>query len=304
MTSTELTILVLVVVIAWFAWRLLRRKSPTRTPSMPAHVAGSALHPPIAQNTEQALVLLASCAHPQGIGGLTTVVQVRIADQDPVEWHFNFTAGSCVLVRGPADGASLTISAASQVWRDLAAKRIGFASALMKGSLHSEGDMSVLMQLDSAFAGPPNESFLMESHQTPLSPDEESQNTPYQSAAERQVAIVEAIRHNLGPGAEAVVNREDGSVENTLGPDTVSTDPKVLRRDVRRAMQDAVRNLPPGATREQKIAAIKAAVATMPNAGPFVAMLDGNTSGSLKGIGGKAAELMIEGLLDGLLGGA
>ena len=333
MTSSDLAILVLVVVIAWFAWRLLRRKHPTLTPSVPANMAGSAPRPPIAQNAEQALALLASCAHPQGFGDLTTIVQARIADQGPVDWHFNFTAGTCALVRGPADGASLTISATSQVWRDLAAKRIGFASALMKGSLHSEGDTGVLMQLDGAFAGPPDESLLVGSHQTQPSPEEESQiamsnpavaealhplmrdnqalldvlraaqKNPNLSAAERQAEIVEAIRHNLGPGAEALTNREDGSVENTFRSVPASTDSKSTARDVRRAIQEAVRNLPPGATREQKMAAIKAAIGTMPNAGPFAAMLEGNTSGSVKGIGGKAAEIMIEGLLEGLLGG-
>ncbi|HUX87839.1 MAG TPA: SCP2 sterol-binding domain-containing protein [Chloroflexota bacterium] len=296
MTSSELAILVLVIVIAWFAWRRLRRKSPTLTPSMPVNLVGSATRPPVAQNAEQALALLASCAHPQGIGDLTTVVQARIADQGSVDWHFNFTEGSCVLVRGTADGASLTISADSQIWRDLAAKRIGFASALMKGSLKSEGDTAVLMKLDTAFAGPPDESLLVGANQALLSPHAETQSATPNPADERQAAIMEAIRQNLGTGAEGLVNRDGGSV-------TTPTDPRTTRREARKAIQDALRNLPPGATREQKIAAVRTALETVPDAAPFAAMLDANHAGSLKVFGGKAGEILLEGLFEGLLGG-
>ncbi|HEX5415532.1 MAG TPA: SCP2 sterol-binding domain-containing protein, partial [Chloroflexota bacterium] len=266
-------------------------------------------------------------------GDLTTVVQAHVTDQGPAEWHFNFTQGSCVLARGLAERASLTISADSQVWHDLAEKRIGFLGANMKGSLRPEGDLGILMKLDDAFAGAPDESLLVGSNQTQLSSNEEFPTTtstpaaveaprpavmdrhglfdaiqavnkdPNLSAAERQAAIVEAIRHNFGSGAVAAIKRDDGTLQSTFTSATLSTASGETGSDLRRAIQNAVRDLPPGATREQKLAAVKAALGTMSNAVPFAAMLDANTSRSFKGTRESLAERIIEGLLEGLLEG-
>ena len=352
MLWSGLEILILVLVVAWLATRLLRRKPATFTGSLPTEMASWQPRQSVPQNVEQdassteqtpryaqqestehALAVLASCARPRGIGDLTTVIQVRVADEGPADWQFTFTNGACALGRGTADEASLTISAASEVWRDLAAKRIGFSGARMTGSLQTEGDLGILMKLDAALAGSPDESLLAGASQTPLSPDEgltgtilspagvdasrpvvmdtralidavrAAKQNPNLSPAERQAAMLEAVRHNLGPGAVAGINQADGSGGNTFSSVTISTDATATGSDVRRSIQEAMSNLPPGATREQKLAAVKAALATMPNGASFEAMLGAHGSERHEGMGGKIAELMIEGLLEGLLGG-
>lgn len=352
MLWSGLEILILVLVIAWLAARLPRRKPATFTDSRPTAMDSWTPRQSVPQNVEQdassteetpryaqhestehALAVLASCARPRGIGDLTTVIQVRVADEGLAAWQFNFTNGACALLRGTTDEASLTISADSEVWRDLAAKRIGFSGARMKGSLQTEGDLGILMKLDAAFAGAPDESLFAGASQPPLSLDEGLSGTilnpggvdasrpvvmdtralidavraakqnPNLSPAERQAAMLEAVRHNLGPGAVAGINQADGTVGNSFTSFTISTDSTAAGSDFRRSIQEAMSNLPPGATREQKLAAVKAALATNPNGAPFAAMLDANGSESHRGMGGKIAELMIEGLLEGLLGG-
>src|SRR5690349_18169708 len=98
MLWSGLEILILVLVIAWLATRLLRRRPATFTDSSPTEMASWTPRQSVPQNVEQdtwsteqapryaqqestehALAVVASCARPRGIGDLTTVIQVRVA---------------------------------------------------------------------------------------------------------------------------------------------------------------------------------------------------------------------------------
>jgi hypothetical protein len=102
---------------------------------------------------------------------------------------------------------------------------------------------------------------------------------------QRRAAIVAAMRHNLTSGAP-------GSMPLS---------------EVQLAVQQALRDLPSGATREQKLAAIRAAIQSVPSASQFVALLDhqvaGQKTGSHEGLGAGLAGALLEGVLDTLLGG-
>jgi hypothetical protein len=337
MLVNDLTILVVVVVVGWYVWRRLRRASSADAPTRSAPRSRAATRSGSPPDTEQALALLASCARPEGAGELTTVLHARVTDEGGGDWQFQFANGSCALVRGPADRAALTISATGRSWRDLAAKRTSFASAMLKGTLQAEGDTGLLMKLDAAFAGPPNEAVIgppspvatpppadarvalassgSDGANPPgrlASPDliatiRAARTDPNLSAAERQAAILAALGQGLGPAAARLGNWLDGP-EGAAGPaDTAAAYSADVQEALKRAIQTALANLPPDATREQKMTAVRVAIATVPEAAPFGALLDVFADGNWKAmagkLAGKAALFMLESAFEGLTPG-
>jgi hypothetical protein len=292
------------------------RRTPTAPVAYPAVQPGSAVSSGPSrstQNVEEALALLATCVHPQGAGDLRTVVQVRVTDHVPADWHFDLDQGTCSLGMGLAADPRLTLTASTQSWLELAAKRLSFAGAAMNGRVQSEGDTAILMRLDNEFSGSPDPSRLASAPATrqPALGEPTSANileaikaanvAPNASPAERRAAIVEALRSNLSAGADVRISTEESISAESL-PSAFSVRAAHLSTDVRAAVRQALDDLPPGATREQKMAAIRAAVQQVPNASHIIAMLDAQGSGHAGGIRGELVGHLFEGLLESLLG--
>lgn len=129
-------------------------RAPSGTLQSPSGASATVPKAPPPRNVEDALADLATCVRPKETGNLSTVVQVRIEDHIPADWHFQLGNGECTLLQGMATDAPLTVGASAETWIDLAAKRISFTSAYMKGNLRVQGDNVILLRLDDEFSGP------------------------------------------------------------------------------------------------------------------------------------------------------
>jgi hypothetical protein len=297
-----------------------RGKPAVRTPA-PNVATPTARTSPTA-SPEHTLALLASCVRPHSDGGLSGTVNVRVSDQTPSDYHFDLSSAGCRIAAGTANSPVLTVTANLQTWRDLAAKRLSFAGAAMNGRIQYTGDTETVVRLDAAFAGTPDESLIVDGSTTstavsasevvdpPSSVDslrtqretlvetlKAMSVDPSASPEQRREAIADALRQNLGKGGDVHVSFERVS----------STGSSHLSQDVRAAVRKTLSDLPPNATREQKLEAIRSALANVPEAQPFLAMLSGHGSspGSHGGHGlaARIAETMLERALEGFLEG-
>lgn len=320
MPLVYIVLLVVVIAAIWIVFRARAQRAPA--PLGAGYVTQSAPSGFATGNVEEALALLATCVKPRGTSNLNAVVQLRISDHVPADWQFALAGGTCALSSGQDIGARLTLTANSQTWSELASKRLGFAQAAMKGTIRSEGDTSILMRLDDEFSGQPDPSRLAAITSSASSPAISTEDTaaassvigqanpifgaiqaaradPNLSSDERRAAMVDALRKSIGSGAG--IGMAEGASTGTPAGGMHSA------RDVREAVQQALNELPPGATREQKVAAMRAAIQTVPNAGHLTAMVDrlgsGAGAGSHEGLGSGIAGALLEGILGNLLDG-
>jgi hypothetical protein len=238
-------------------------------------------------------------------------VQIHVSGHDPADWYFELNQDGCTLVSGTVEQSPLMITANRQTWLDLAEKRLAFAGAAMNGRLQYSGDTELLMRLDNEFSGTPDPARLVEPVMSESNTKTAASATPtigdpetpaarrptffdmVQAADsngtlppdQRRAAIIAAMRHNLASGASGAMPRGE----------------------VQLAVQKALRDLPSDATREQKIAAIRTAIRSVPSASHLAAVLDsraaGQTAGDHEGLGAGLAGALLEGVLDSLLGG-
>jgi hypothetical protein len=325
-------VIVLLFVAVAVIWIVLNSRS-RRTPTFPLAGAGTvvAARTPGRNglNVEQALLLLATRTQPRGAANLRTVVQVRITDHVPSDWKLDLAEGRCTVVAGTDTSTPLTIAAPSQIWVDLAESRTSFAGLAMKGTIQFEGDASILMRLDDEFSGPVDSSRLVslsseamnparsgptattdEANLTTTQPSvaakgnpflealQEARSNPNLSPAERRAAMIEAFQHSTRQGLESNVTAT-GSIAGGLASMLAMSSGVHGGANVRAAIQAALRDLPPGATREQKIAAIRSAVQKV-----SIVTSSGEHPGSTsEGFREALAGSVIEGLLESFLGG-
>jgi hypothetical protein len=320
MTIEIVAALVVLMVIFLFVRRLAARSKP---PAQAPPIGGVPLAPraPSAASPERASALLATCARPRADGGLKAVVQARVTDHEHADWYLVLSLTGCRLASGLASNAALSITTNSKTWLDLASKRLSFASAAMSGRLQYTGDTETLMRLDDAFAGPPDESLIkLESTATvdgtagdvDRSAPADSLRTrrqalietlkavsadPNVSPEERREAIAEAVRQNLGSVSDVPLSFQR----------VASKGSSHFSEDTRAAVIKALSDLGPNATREQKLEAVRRALADVPDAQPFLAMLashgSSTTSEGRHGLAARLVEAMLESALEGLLDG-
>jgi hypothetical protein len=321
--AIEVVAALLVLLVVFQILRRFAARSPAAPPVPPIGAAATAPRVVSSTTPEAALGLLASCARSAAAGGLKAVVQARISDHDTADWFFDLSSDGCRLVHGAATSPSLTIAANSDTWRDLASKQLSFASAAMSGRIQYTGDTETLMRLDDAFAGTPDASRLpsqptaaiadsigsakvVVDGSTPADSLEGQRQELIQtlkaisvdstiSPDKRREAIGDALRKNVGA---------TGDVRVSFGQVT-GTGSSHLTGDVRVAVRKALQDLPPNATREQRIEAIRGALADVPGAQPFLAMFDAHGAKTATegrhGLAARIAEAMLESALEGLL---
>jgi hypothetical protein len=315
--------LVILVVVLVAIVLIVRGRSgqniPTVTAPTPNRSRVSMSTEPPPQNVEDALALLATCVHPRETGNLTTVVQVHVADPVPAEWHLDLDRGNCSLVRGRAGTTPLALTASARTWTDVATKRLSFASAYMNGSLRAEGDTSVLWSLDGEFSGPPDPS---RRSSEPLAQnaagDETSAPiggaTTADAPGQQMEAILEAVRRRraesgLSPADPSMISGEASGVPTNPFHmfAAASSNPAFDRRALQEAIRKAVQELPPGASRQQKAEAIRAALGDVPNAGLIADALArhrGEKADRGEGIREELAGALLEGILGSLFDGS
>lgn len=299
--------------------RILPRAGADPAPTNVTNLAFKSVGHQSPRNAEEALALLATRAYPQGERNLTTIVQTHVTDQTPGDWQLDLDHGRCALIPGLAEAAPLALSASTAHWIDLATQRISFASAVMKGAVRAEGDLSIAMSLDGEFAGPPDYSRLSSVRQAGSNPTNEPDGstedgtggwlsdlptspwTPEPTAPDGP-GMSDGKPISPAPMRLEVRRTEDGKSKvvrmSVVSETSGAIDPEALRSTIRQALLE----LPAGATREQKAEAIRAALRDVPNAEPLAAILARGGLGfktGAAGIGGALLEGLIESLFEG-----
>jgi len=91
---------------------------------------------------------------PQGmlnpaIKDVNATIQLRSLGEDAGDWILAIKNGVCTVERGVAPSPTLTIQAASNVWRGLIKRQLDPAWAFMSGQLSVIGDLNLAMRLQS-----------------------------------------------------------------------------------------------------------------------------------------------------------
>lgn len=106
----------------------------------------------MADTTIQELMTNLSAAFiPQRAGNLSAVVQVTLTGDESSEWAVTIQDGKCTVAPGPALKPQLTLSADSQVYKDIAFGRLDGMSAFMQGKIRMTGDIGLAMKFNSLF---------------------------------------------------------------------------------------------------------------------------------------------------------
>ena len=114
---------------------------------------GSALNP--GKITDMRLLLrgMAATFNPEAAGDLEAVIQFRVTGTQPGNWFLSLKKGACAMAEGVGDAPILTITTPSDVWLAVANKEMDGQRAFMEGKYTVQGDIALLMRMNSLFGG-------------------------------------------------------------------------------------------------------------------------------------------------------
>jgi len=88
---------------------------------------------------------------PDAAEGLAATIQFDVSGPEPGIYHLSIANGTCLFYEGPADSPTLTIKTPSDVWLKISRGELSGQKALLEGLYTAEGDLSLLLKLDSLF---------------------------------------------------------------------------------------------------------------------------------------------------------
>ena len=83
--------------------------------------------------------------------GLAATIQFDVSGSEPGVYHLRIADGGCSFHPGPAAAPILTISTPSDVWLRVSNGELSGQEALMQGLYTADGDLSLLLKMDSLF---------------------------------------------------------------------------------------------------------------------------------------------------------
>ncbi len=116
----------------------------------------SSTHTPVEQMSapnDMRLLLqgMALSLNPSIASTLKTAIQFDVTGGQKGKWYLAIENGVCTCSEGEASSPALTIITPSEVWLAIAAKEKDGRQAFMNGEYKAEGDLSLLMRLNSLF---------------------------------------------------------------------------------------------------------------------------------------------------------
>jgi len=127
------------------------------TETAPAETLSPALPPPPAgerkpETFQEVITGQAAVFNPQAAGNLHANIQFIVTGQEPGEYVLRIADGGCTAHRGTVPKPSLTVHTPSEVWLQIARGELNGQTAFMKGLYRTEGDLSLLMQMNELFS--------------------------------------------------------------------------------------------------------------------------------------------------------
>ncbi|MFZ2089767.1 MAG: NAD(P)H-dependent oxidoreductase [Desulfobaccales bacterium] len=109
---------------------------------------------PSAQEAETAkgiLQMMPQALNPEAAAGMEAIFQFEVSGQENFTAHLNISNGRATYHEGPADSPEVIIKTPAEVWVAVAKGEVDGAQAFMSGEFEVEGDLGLLMKLDSLF---------------------------------------------------------------------------------------------------------------------------------------------------------
>lgn len=88
------------------------------------------------------------------IEGVNKTVQFNITGEEPGEYYIIVNEGEVEVSEGQADHADATINTPSDIWLKVSNGELNGAVAFMSGQFQAEGDIMLLMSMQSWFNRP------------------------------------------------------------------------------------------------------------------------------------------------------
>jgi putative sterol carrier protein len=88
---------------------------------------------------------------PEKAVGVEAVVQYHLSGDEPGDWIITIRDGECKVDPGIAENPKMTLSAASQDYKDVILGKINAMNAFMDGKLQLAGDLNLAMKLMTFF---------------------------------------------------------------------------------------------------------------------------------------------------------
>jgi len=125
---------------------------------------------PIKLNLRQTLEGMPLTFDPTAAEGLAATIQFDMTGPEPGVYHLRIADGECTFHAGPVAAPTLTITTPSDVWLRISNGELSGQEALMQGLYTAEGDLSLLLKMDSLFKPSDQVSFEAPSGQRPAGP--------------------------------------------------------------------------------------------------------------------------------------
>ncbi len=129
---------------------LMKRHAQTRR-----ETRETASTPPVgpdsAKSVRDLLEMMPKGLDPEAAAGLEVTYQFKVTDGEDFTAHLTIQDQRAVFHEGPASAPQVTITTPAEVWLAIAQGRLEGAQAFMSGKYKAEGDMALLMKLNTLF---------------------------------------------------------------------------------------------------------------------------------------------------------
>jgi putative sterol carrier protein len=134
---------------AWLK-ELMKRNAQTSTDTRGRVSAGS-VGPTTAKSARDLLEMMPLGLDAKAAAGLEITYQFRVTNGEDFTAHLTIQDGEAVFHEGPANEPHVTITTPAEVWLAIAQGRLDGAQAFMSGKYKVEGDVGLLMKLNTLF---------------------------------------------------------------------------------------------------------------------------------------------------------
>jgi multimeric flavodoxin WrbA/putative sterol carrier protein len=131
---------------AWLKGLMERQKSQSATPCRSASTA-----PLNARTLRQLLESMPQVLDPTAATGLTATYQFEVSGSEKFTAHLSIENQKATFQEGPADNPQVIIKTPAEVWLAISQGELDGSQAFMAGKFTVDGDLSLLMKLNSLF---------------------------------------------------------------------------------------------------------------------------------------------------------
>ena len=128
-----------------------RQKNRSAAPSQ-----ATAAEPQSGQTVRELLEMMPGALNPDAAAGLTATYQFEVSGSENFTAHLRITNQQAVVHEGPADRPEVIIKTPAEVWLAVSRGELDGAQAFMTGKFKAEGDLGLLMKLNSLFSRKPS----------------------------------------------------------------------------------------------------------------------------------------------------